>query len=385
MLRIVAAVCFLLAQFVIPSLGHAATPAAVESVVDSVAEPLMKKEGIPGMAIGVVAEGRPYVLTFGVMSLATRKPVTNHTLFELGSVSKTLTATLVAYAERTGHLSLADPVRRFLPVLDGTAFGNVTLLELGTYTPGGLPLQVPSDIRTSAELMDYFKAWRPSCAAGTCRTYSNVSLGALGLVAAESEGEPFTDFMEQQLLPMLGMRDTWYTVPAASMPDYAEGYTKKQTPIRMAPGVLSAETYGVRTTVDDMLRFLQANMDLIKIDGTVQAAITATHTGYFKAGPMTQGLVWEQYPWPASPQTLQEGNSPRMIFDATPVTRITPPRKPSGDVWINKTGSTNGFGAYVAFVPAQRSGIVILANKNFPIKDRVEAAYEILTRITAAR
>jgi beta-lactamase class C len=50
-------------------------------------------------------------------------------------------------------------------------------------------------------------------------------------------------------------------------------------------------------------------------------------------------------------------------------------------VLINKTGSTNGFASYVAFVPAQKLGIVMLANKNYPIAQRVTAAYQILTKL----
>lgn len=53
-------------------------------------------------------------------------------------------------------------------------------------------------------------------------------------------------------------------------------------------------------------------------------------------------------------------------------------RRSHGNTWINKTGSTNGFSTYVAFVPAKRIAIVMLANRSFPIEDRVKVAYRIL-------
>ncbi|TAL54596.1 class C beta-lactamase [Pandoraea sp.] len=365
------------------SASHAAAeaPAGIRQTVDAVVRPIMTKNRIAGMAVGVVADGKPYVFNYGVASRATGKPVTGDTLFELGSVSKTLTATLVSYAQVSGRLSLSDKTSQYLPALQGHPFGEIPLLDLGTHTPGGLPLQVPDGIHDNTQLMQYLKAWRPSHAPGTYRTYSNISIGTLGLIAARRFGQDFITQMQQRLLPALGMTHTYIDLPQDKMADYAQGYTKADTPIRMAPGVLAAEAYGIKSTAADMLRFVQANMAMVPLEGELQRAISATHTGYFKAGPMTQDLIWEQYPYPVSLQTLLDGNSATMILHGTPVTPITPPQAPRADAWINKTGSTNGFGAYIAFIPQRRLGIVILANKNFPMDERVSAAYRILTAL----
>ena len=353
----------------------------IKQVVDSAVRPLMAKYGIAGMSVGMTVAGQSYVFNYGVASTQTRQPVTRDTLFELGSVSKTLTATLASYAEVNGFHFLSDKTSKYLPVLQGSSFGDVSLLNLGTHTPGGLPLQVPDTIRDNDQLMAYFKAWRPTYAPGTTRTYANPGIGALGLITAKSMGQDFSALMEAWLFPALGMKSSYINVPAARMADYAQGYTKDNAPIRMSPGVLSSEAYGVKASAADLIRFIGANMSQFKLEPKLQQAITATHTGYFQAGVMTQDLIWEQYPYPLALRTLLAGNSSAMAYHATPVTEIRPPQPPRADVWINKTGSTNGFGAYVAFIPEQQLGIVMLANKNYPIDDRVSAAYAILTAL----
>ncbi|SIT46353.1 Beta-lactamase [Paraburkholderia ribeironis] len=364
-----------------PSVGHAAGNAQdrIRPIVDAAIQPMMEKYHIAGMAVGVIVGGESYVFDYGVSSTATRKPVTRDTLFELGSVSKTFTATLAAYAQESGALSLPDRTEKYLPALQGRPFGNLSLLNLGTHTPGGLPLQVPENIHDNDQLMQYFEAWQPAHTPGTYRTYSNPGIGTLGLITAKAMGRDFTALMQQRVFFALGMTSSYIDVPPAKMPDYAQGYTKDGAPIRMAAGVLSSEAYGVKTNAADMLRFVEANMNLLPLDQKLQRAITATHTGYFKAGALTQDLIWEQYPYPVALKTLQVGNAPAMALDAMPATEIKPPLPPAQDVWINKTGSTNGFSAYVAFVPARRVGIVILGNRNFPIEARVNAAYQILT------
>lgn len=365
------------------TIGHAADDeqTRIKQAVDAAIVPLMAKDDLPGMAVGVTVAGKSWVFNYGVASRATNRPVTRDTLFELGSVTKTFTATLAAYGAGNGELSLADTTGQYVPALQSSAFGKVSLLELGTHTPGGLPLQVPDHVTNEAQLMQYFRAWKPSCEPGTCRTYSNVGIGMLGLVTAKRSGMDFDALMTQRLLPALGLSSSYLDVPPAKMADYAEGYTKQDQPIRMKPGMLGPETYGIRSNAADMTRFIEANMGELQLDPKLQQAITATHTGYFRAGPLTQDLIWEQYPYPVALNTLLTGNAAAMILDATPATRIVPPEPPREDVWINKTGSTNGFGTYVAFVPQRRLGIVLLANKNYPNEDRVAAAYAILSAL----
>jgi beta-lactamase class C len=292
--------------------------------------------------------------------------------------------TLSAFAETTGQLSLADTVSEYLPSMKGKPFGDITLMNLGTHTAGGFPLQVPDEVKTEKQLLSYLEAWKPSYRPGTKRTYANPSIGMLGYVTAKAMHQEFEGLMDNTLFPALGLKHTFIVIPGSNTMDYAQGYRRNGKPARMTPAILSSEAYGVKSTATDMIRFINANMGLVPLDGKLQQAIDKTHTGYFSVGTMTQGLIWEQYPFPTTLQTLIDGNSSAMI-KTIPASEIVPPMKPRQDVWINKTGSTNGFGAYVAFIPGERLGIVILANKNYPNVDRVSAAYRILSAANAAR
>jgi beta-lactamase class C len=353
----------------------------VGAVVTQTVRPLMQRYGIPGMAVGIVMNGRTYIYDYGMASRATTAPVTSATLFEIGSVTKTFTATLASYEQLSGKISFSDSVSSDLPSLRGSSFDHVTLLNLGTHTAGGLPLQVPSGITTDNELISYLQHWKSAYAPGTYRVYSNMSIGLLGLIVARRMNRDFAGLMQTTLFDPLGLKHTYLNVPAAQMGNYAQGYTSKDLPIRMAPGVLGPEAYGIRTTAGDLLRFLQANMHMLDLGATLRRALIDTHTGYYRVGAMTQDLIWEQYVYPVTLEQLHDGNSPKLLFDANPVTALVPPSLPRYDAWLNKTGSTNGFGTYVAFVPRKKIGIVLLANKSYPIDARVTAAYEILTQL----
>ncbi|MGN6550344.1 MAG: class C beta-lactamase [Pararhizobium sp.] len=365
--------------------AQAAEQASLKSIVDGAIRPVMEHYGIPGMAVGVITPDAEMIFDYGVASKESGKPVTRETLFEVGSVSKTFTATLASYAAEEGDLSLSDPVAKYLPSLKGSSFGGLSLLELGTHMSGSLPLQVPDAVADDEQLIDYLRHWKPEHEPDAYRSYSNVSIGMLGLITAKSMKGDFATLMRDKVFGPLGLHHTYLHVPDAEQKNYAQGYTKKGQPIRVAPGLLDTEAYGVRTTAADMSRFVAANLKMRDIGGPLGRAIAATHTGYFKVGPMVQDLIWEQYPHPAPLEDLLEGNSSEMGLKPNPAQRIEPPLKPQEDALLDKTGSTNGFRAYVAFIPSRKLGIVMLANRYYPNEARVKAAYAILSRLDGAR
>ena len=353
----------------------------LQSLVDANVRPVMAEYDIAGMAVAITLNGQAHYFNYGVARLDDPQAVTSDTLFEIGSLSKPLTATLAALAQATGKLTLIDSAGQHWPELRGSPLEHASLLALGTYTAGGLPLQFPDKVTDPASMLAYYRQWQPEHIAGTQRRYSNPSIGLLGMLAAKSMGQPFPTLMEGTLFPALGMSHSYIQVPSAQMPRYAFGYSKDNQPMRVTPGMLDAEAYGVKTNARDMLRFVQANLSPAGLSEDLQRAIATTQTSYYRVGEMTQGLGWERYPYPISLERLQAGNSPAMALESQPATRLLPPELEPGDSLFNKTGSTGGFGAYAVFVPSQNLGLVLLANKNYPNAARIKAAYAILSAL----
>ena len=343
--------------------------------------PVIEKNQIPGMAVALVQGDRTYVFNYGVSDVEKQTPVTDETIFEIGSISKTFTATLATQAEATGKLKLTDTAAEYLPELVGTDFGNLQLFHLGTHTVGGIPLQVPDEVQNREQLLEYFRTWTPAYKTGTMRTYANPSIGALGWITAKSMGQDFGTAMTQTIFQPLDLTNTYLSVPTQKMSNYAWGYNKDKKPVRVNPGMLDSEAYGIKTTASDLSTFVKANMGILSLDSTLQAALNNTRKSYFSVGKMTQDLIWEEYAMPVDLPTLQEGNAPKLILNPTPVRTQELSAKPSSNVWVNKTGATNGFGAYVAFVPEKQFGVVLLANKNYPNAERVKIAHEIYSQL----
>lgn len=340
-------------------------------------EPVKKQYDIPGLVVGVTRNGVHEFYTTGLASRADNRPVTPDTLFELGSISKIFNATLAALAEHRGKLSLNDTVAYHV-CADTCAIGDkLTLMDLATHHSGGLPLQVPHSISDVNGLVGWLKDWHPLQKGA--RSYSNISIGMLGYISGQAMGSSYKDAVQSILFPAFGLNNTWIDVPKSKMELYAFGYDRKtNAPIRVNPGVLDAEAYGVKSSARDMLKVLDIELGNGNPPHELQKAIERTHEGQLKTEYFTQDMIWEQYPWPTDLQTMVSGNGYKFIMEPQPSEKISPALAPQKDVILNKTGSTNGFGGYIALVPKQNIGVVVLANKNYPNDVRVKATYELI-------
>ena len=348
----------------------------IEKIVTQSFKPLMDEYGVAGMAVGVIYNGKNYENYYGVRSKDTNGSVNSQTIFELGSLSKTFTAVSGTYAKNQGKISFDDQPGKYVPALKNSEINKVNLLELLTFTSGNLPLQFPDNIKTDKQILEYFKKWKVKNPPGTYREYSNPSIGLFGYLTAKSMDVPFSSLLEEIIFPQLNLKHTYVNVPEAQKTNYALGYDENNKPVRVNPGPLSDEAYGVKSTLPDMLKFVNSNLNIDKNSPAMKKSILDTHKGYFKVADsgMTQALGWEMFSYPTTSEILQASNSKQILMGSNPVVKVL--SQPKSKVF-HKTGSTNGFGAYVLFIPEEGFGLVMLMNKKIPNVDRIKAAYNV--------
>lgn len=344
---------------------------------------VVEEYGVPGLVVGVTYRGQSHYYAAGLASREDKIAATPDTLFELGSVSKLFNVSLAALAEARGDLDLNETVSERLTGLEGTAFGGLTLMDLATHHSGGLPLQVPEGMANTEDLIGWLAEWRPS--ENGARSYSNISIGLLGHITSNVLHAEYADTLEQDLFREMGLHNTWVRVPDDAMGRYAYGYDRKtDRPVRVNPGVLDHEAYGVKSSARDMVRFLDLHLGHADVPGDLHAALQRTRQGMARTGTYVQNMIWEQYPWPVSLGQMIQGNSYAYILKPQPMEKIDPPLPPQEHVILNKTGSTNGFGAYLTLLPGEDLGVVVLANRNIPNEARIRATYAFIQKVLEA-
>jgi CubicO group peptidase (beta-lactamase class C family) len=240
--------------------------------------------GIPGVAVGVLLDGREMYASHGVTSLANPLPVDENTLFPLASVSKTFTATALMRLVAQGEVDLDAPVRRYVPELrlaNERAAARITVLNLLNHT-AGLEWNLIDDgkgDRSLAGLVDKLPGLPLIAAPGARASYSQAGYNLAGRIVEKVTGLPFEQAMASLVLEPVGLTDTVYGLAEAMVRKFAVGYNRAEDGELRVARPWNAFKEGARgdnpggglaSSVSDLLRW--ARFQLGDGDGLLPAA-----------------------------------------------------------------------------------------------------------------
>lgn len=341
---------------------------------------LMQENKIPGVAIAVYVDGKPSAYYFGYADERKKIPINKYTIFEIGSISKIMTSILLAQQVDIGSMQLSDSLKKYVTGLPAR-YESISLRDLATHT-SGLPFDVPQTIKTQAELEKYLTEWSPEQKPGEQWVYSNLGIGMLGYALKSMTHKNFNQLYRHRILSPLGMQPIAFTVTKQFQANYAQGYDDKGSPVKQVTLGLFPSAYGIKASAPDMQRFLGAAIGLPGTPSQVFYPMRLTQTAFVKIADKMQGLAWLIHPINTDnlPNLLNEQDS----VDLKPAIVNEVYEKPrfSGDALMDKTGTTNGFRAYIAVIPNKKSGVVILANKSLTNNAIEHTGREILFKLT---
>jgi CubicO group peptidase (beta-lactamase class C family) len=296
--------------------------------------------------MAVVDGGKCEISSFGKLDSG-RAPDAD-TVFEIGSVTKTFTATLLAEAVLQGRVQLDEPVARLLPgfVIPDRGGKPITLLDLADQH-SGLP-RMPTNFTPAdpgnpyadydaAKLTAFLAGYKLPRDPGSSYEYSNLGFGLLGFALASSAHQTYPVLVEQGVLRPLGMTESGVALTAEMKAHLAPGHAQTGKPSKNWDLDALAGAGAVRSTARDMCRYLQANMGVVETP--LRAAMKFAQQPRTDMDPKSRiGLAW---------MTL-----------TTPTGSV---------VWHN--GMTGGYASFVGFTPDARRGIVLLANTAASLDD----------------
>jgi CubicO group peptidase (beta-lactamase class C family) len=267
----------------------------------------MARYTVPGVALGVLDADGARTWGFGVTNVDHPLAVDADTVFEIASITKTMTATVAARLSADGALDLDAPVRRYLPdfcVADAAVSATVTVRDLFTHTAGWFgeylaPTGHGDDaIANGVAAMAGLEQATP---VGTF-SYNNVSLTVAGRIIEVVTGRSYRDAVRERLFLPLAMTRSAFAAEDVLYERLAAGHTVRDGTAARVRGRLSESSNGdpvggVRSTVADLLRYARFHLgDGTAPDGTrllPAAALAAMREPRVPMGPIGHvGLSW---------------------------------------------------------------------------------------------
>lgn len=328
---------------------HAQT-APADSVVHRILRERVDAGRFAGIVVGFVSRGDARrVIAYGPN--AGVQPFDGNTVFEIGSITKTFTASILADMVRTHEVALDDAVSGLLPagtVVPERNGRKITLLDLATQS-SGLP-SLPDNFKpndnenpyadyTIQQLYTFLGAYQLLRDIGSKYEYSNMGVGLLGQALANRARMDYEALVTARVLTPLRMHDTRITLTPSMQSRLAPGHKENGSTAKNWDLPVFAGAGALRSTVHDMLTYVRAHADSTSLP--LGATFARTH-GERRPGPvpqMTVGLAWHRLKTPAG-RTL---------------------------VWHN--GGTGGYRSFAGFDEATGQGVVVLTNTAQSVDD----------------
>jgi CubicO group peptidase (beta-lactamase class C family) len=323
----------------------------------------MRGRMVPGLVAGLVREGRADSWGFGRTARDTERPPDADTVFEIGSITKVFTSTLLALLAEDGRLRLDQPIQSLLEkkVALTPEAQAVTLLHLATHTATfprasrrmmGRGLRHPSNPYrdyTLKDLYDDLAQFRPGPGLGRAFTYSNLGAGLLGHLLELATGQTYEALVRLRVGPPLGLVDTTITLEDAQRARLAQGHWFGK-PVGLWDLPALAGAGALRSTMRDLLKFLEAHLGLRETP--LASALAAAGEPRVEVSPtLSIGLAWHLTP-------LAGAGSPPIVWHR---------------------GETGGMRGFVGFVRERGLGLALLANASVGVD---ELGLELIPRLS---
>lgn len=258
-----------------------------------------------GIVVGLVDEKGVRIISYGKASQNSEQMVNGDSVFEIGSVTKVFTATLLADMVERGQVSLNDPISKYLPRSVKTPTRNgkeITLLDLSSQT-SGLPRMpgnfTPRDVQNPyadysvAQMYEFISGYTLTRDIGAKYEYSNLGVGLLGHILALRAGKDYETLVRTRICSPLKMNSTRITLTPAMQARLATGHNPVRLPVPNWDLPTLAGAGALRSTVNDMLKFVAANLGLKK--SPLLAAMQKTHQSRHNTGVPDLESLYVEY------------------------------------------------------------------------------------------
>ena len=344
---------------------RAAATVAVKAILaefDAQATDIFARSGVPGAAVAVVAgDAAVYVRCFGVREVGRPEKVDKDTVFQLASVSKGFTATMLAALVTGREIGWDDPLEKYWPgfaLWDPWVSRHITLRDLMAQR-SGLPAYAGDELKQfgygRAEILRRLRYLEPVAGFRAAYAYQSSLPTAAAMGASLATGESWETLVRTRVLAPLGMDSTGLNYRAyLDAPDRSASHTLVNGTMQAGHAQdddVFAPAGAVSSSIADMVPYLRMQLNggaLAGVRVAGQAALAATHAattviGDDEAGPTAYGLGWETSSY-LGRRVVQHG----------------------GDF-------SNGVSSLISMVPADGVGIVVLTNA-FPEGNALAAA-----------